>query len=45
VYGVPLPQPDEAPPEIAEFVERARAHPAGNYALTLFTEHRREVVA
>jgi glutathione S-transferase len=45
VYGVPLPQPDEAPPEIAEFVERARAHPAGNYALTLFTDHRREVVA
>jgi glutathione S-transferase len=45
VYGVPLPQPDEAPPEIAEFVERARAHPAGNYALTLFADHRRQAVA
>jgi glutathione S-transferase len=45
VYGVPLPQPDVLPPDIAEFIERVRAHPAGNYALTLFTEHRREVVA
>ena len=45
VYGVPLPQPDALPPDIAEFVERVRAHPAGDYALTLFKEHRREVVA
>jgi glutathione S-transferase len=45
VYGVPLPQPDVLPPDIAEFIERVRAHPAGTYALGLFAEHRREVVA
>ena len=45
LYGVPLPQPDVLPPDIAEFIERVRAHPAGSYALGLFTEHRREVVA
>jgi glutathione S-transferase len=45
VYGVPLPQPDVLPPEIAAFVERVRDHPAGRYALTLFTERRREAVA
>jgi glutathione S-transferase len=44
VYGVPLPQPDVLPPDIAEFVERVRAHPAGRYALALFKEHRREAV-
>ena len=36
VYGVPLPQPDVLPPDIAEFVGRVRAHPAGRYALSLF---------
>ena len=41
VYGVPLPQPDVLPPELAAFVERVRAHPAGTYALRLFEEHRR----
>jgi glutathione S-transferase len=45
VYGVPLPQPDVLPPDIAAFVERVRSHPAGRYALALFTEHRREAVA
>jgi glutathione S-transferase len=36
VYGVPLPQPDVLPSDIAEFVGRVRAHPAGRYALSLF---------
>jgi glutathione S-transferase len=41
IYGVPLPQPDVLPPEMAAFVERIRDHPAGRYALGLFTERRR----
>jgi glutathione S-transferase len=44
VYGVPLPQPEILSPRMAALVERARAHPAGRYALTLFAEHRREAV-
>jgi len=45
-YGIPLPQPDSLPPQMAALVERAREHPAGRYALALFTTHRRrEVVA
>jgi glutathione S-transferase len=44
VYGVPLPQPDVMSPAMAGLVERAREHPAGRYALTLFTEHRRATV-
>jgi glutathione S-transferase len=44
VYGVALPQPDVLPPRMAALVERAREHPAGRYALALFTEHRRKSV-
>ena len=44
VYGVPLPQPEALPPDTAALVERAREHPAGRYALSLFTERRRERV-
>jgi glutathione S-transferase len=44
VYGVPLPQPDILPPDSAAVVERVRRHPAGRYALELFTERRRESV-
>jgi glutathione S-transferase len=44
VYGVPLPQPDAMPPATATIVERARSHPAGRYAMRLFTECRRERV-
>jgi glutathione S-transferase len=43
-YGVPLPQPDALSASTAALVERARAHPAGRYALTLFAEHRRDRV-
>jgi glutathione S-transferase len=39
-YTVALPQPHELPPAIAGFVERARAHPAGRYALELFSRRR-----
>jgi glutathione S-transferase len=35
-YGVRLPQPAEMLPETAALVERAREHPAGAYALSLF---------
>jgi glutathione S-transferase len=45
VYGVPLPQPDVLPAQTAKLVERAREHPAGRYAFTLFTERRCETVA
>ncbi len=41
VYGVALPQPEVLPPAMAAIVRRAREHPAGAYALTLFAEHRR----
>jgi glutathione S-transferase len=36
VYGVALPQPAEMRPDTAALVTRARAHPAGAYALSLF---------
>ena len=44
-YGVPLPQPDLLPAQTALLVSRARDHPAGRYALSLFANHRREPVA
>jgi glutathione S-transferase len=44
-YGVPLPQPGDLPPRTAALVERVRSHPAGRYALGLFSERRRERVA
>jgi glutathione S-transferase len=43
-YGVPLPQPDVLSPGMSALVQRAREHPAGRYALTLFAEHRRETI-
>lgn len=39
-YGVALPQPEVLPPATAALVQRAREHPAGRYALMLFSEHR-----
>jgi glutathione S-transferase len=42
LYGVSLPQPDLLAPETTRLVERAREHPAGRYALTLFAQERRE---
>jgi glutathione S-transferase len=36
VYGVRLPQPEEMQPQTAALVRRAREHPAGAYALSLF---------
>ncbi len=35
-YGVALPQPGVLPPHTAALVERAREHPAGRFALSLF---------
>jgi glutathione S-transferase len=40
VYGVSLPQPAEMRPETAALVRRAREHPAGAYALSLFAGRR-----
>ena len=40
IYGVPLPQPDLLAADTASFVRRAREHPAGAYALSLFAERR-----
>jgi len=39
-YGVPLPQPDELPRDMAAGVRAFRAHPAGAYACRLFREER-----
>lgn len=44
VYGVPLPALEVLPPAMATLVRRAREHPAGAYALSLFTERRRRSV-
>jgi glutathione S-transferase len=44
-YGVTLPQPDRLPHHTAALVERAREHPAGRFALSLFAEHRRELAS
>jgi glutathione S-transferase len=41
-YGIPLPQPNVLPAPTAALVERARAHPAGRYALAIFAHYRRE---
>jgi len=40
-YGVALPQPERMRPETRALVERARAHPAGAFALRVFAAHRR----
>jgi glutathione S-transferase len=40
-YGVPLPQPEELPAEMAATVHELREHPAGAYALRMFREERR----
>ncbi len=40
-YGVALPQLDVLQHSTAALVRRAREHPAGRHALTLFTRHRR----
>jgi glutathione S-transferase len=44
IYGVPLPQPDILPPDTAKLINQAREHPAGAFALGLYTKHRRETV-
>lgn len=43
VYGVALPQPPQMRPETAALVERAREHPAGAYALSLFARRTDDV--
>jgi len=40
-YGVPLPQPEELPAEMAAVVRELRAHPAGAHALAMFRDERR----
>jgi glutathione S-transferase len=45
VYGTPLPQPEILPAQIATLIRRARAHPAGQFALRVIAEQRRAVSA
>jgi glutathione S-transferase len=40
-YGVPLPQPEVLPQEMASRVRELRQHPAGAFALRLYAEERR----
>ena len=44
IYGTPLPQPELLPARTAALVERARAHPAGRYAMGVIESRRRAVV-
>jgi glutathione S-transferase len=39
-YGVALPQPEVLPPAMKALVEKARDHPAGRHALSMFSRHR-----
>jgi glutathione S-transferase len=39
-YGTPLPQPEHAPGDVADLVNRFREHPAGRFALRLYREER-----
>jgi len=39
-YGIRLPTLEQAPPEARAEIERFRRHPAGQFALRLFREHR-----
>jgi len=43
-YGVALPQPDSLPAPTASLVTRAREHPAGRFAMSVYAEHRLERV-
>jgi glutathione S-transferase len=45
LYGVSLPQPETMQSQTAALVESAREHPAGRFALRLYSEHRRESLA
>jgi glutathione S-transferase len=40
-YGVPLPAIEEVPTETGELLRHFRQHPAGQFALRMFTDHRR----
>jgi glutathione S-transferase len=39
-YGVPLPQPEALPADLASRIQSFREHPAGRYALGLFRDER-----
>jgi len=45
IYGVPLPQPETMRSQTAALIESAREHPAGQFALKLYSEHRRQSLA
>jgi len=44
-YGVALPDPDAVSPAAADLVRRAREHPAGRHALSMFRDERRRSAA
>ena len=41
-YGIRLPPPEQAPPQARADVDRFRQHPAGQFALRMFRNHRSE---
>ncbi|MEO6714649.1 MAG: glutathione S-transferase domain-containing protein, partial [Mycobacteriales bacterium] len=43
-YGTPLPQPEDLPDRMAAPVRAWREHPAGQFALRMFAEHRATVI-
>jgi glutathione S-transferase len=45
IYGVRLPQPQELAPATRDLIERAREHPAGEWAMQLIAEQRRTPIA
>ena len=44
-YGTPLPAIDQMRPATRAYIERAREHPAGRFALSLVQRHRRETIS
>jgi glutathione S-transferase len=40
-YGAPLPTFDQMPPELQAVIEEMRSHPAGQFALRIYRDHRR----
>ena len=40
-YGGPLPTFDEMPPELQAVVREMQSHPAGQFALRIYRDHKR----
>jgi glutathione S-transferase len=44
-YGTPLPSLEQMQPATQDYINRAREHPAGKFALSLVERHRRETIS